>query len=96
MSMKPTPEQFNSTDATRGLPLVDRVQLRLDELIRLRDECPADRQRARADLEVAILGGETLLADHGGSLSDARGIEMNRWLERNKHLAEATPQVDPN
>jgi len=86
------PHYVNSVDATVGQPLVARVMTRKDELEAALQALPADSVRERSDLELALATiGEMLTGD----LSRVPAIvsaDMNRWLERTKHLAE-TPVV---
>jgi len=83
---------LNSVDATIGQPIVDRVVARKQELEAALEALPADATRERSDIELALSTiGEMLT----GNLSRVPAIvasDMNRWLERTKHLAE-TPVV---
>jgi hypothetical protein len=81
----------NTTDATRGKPLVDRVELRCNEMRADLDKLAADALREREDLELALSAAEGMLTGDRDNLSDVIADDMNRWLERNKHLAETTP-----
>jgi hypothetical protein len=78
----------NSTDVTRGQPLAARVLARKDEL----EDALADLGRHDAVLRQAI---ETALATIymliTGDLAHPSAVvahAMDRWLERNKHLAQ--------
>jgi hypothetical protein len=83
------PRIANSTDATRGQPLPQRVKARLGELERALDALPPDELRERDDLELAIATADGLMTGDLDNLSDVVANDLNRWLERNKHLAEA-------
>jgi len=86
------PRYINSVDATAGQPLVARVMTRKHELEAALEALPAESVRERSDLDLALATiGEMLTGD----LSRVPAIvsaDMNRWLERTKHLAE-TPFV---
>jgi len=82
------PRYLNSVDATVGQPLVDRVATRKLELEAALAALAPDAVRERSDIELALSTiGEMLT----GNLSHVPAIvaaDMNRWLERTKHLAE--------
>jgi len=88
------PRYLNSVDATIGQPIVERIMTRKQELEAALAGLPADAVRERSDIELALSTiGEMLT----GNLSRVPAIvasDMNRWLERTKHLAE-TPGVEP-
>ena len=83
----------NSTDATRGEPLALRAQKRRAELEMALEKLPADQLRARSDIELALASVDTMLTGDLETLSDATSVELNRWLENTKHLAEETPRM---
>ena len=83
----------NSTDATRGQPLVVRAQQRRDELAKALAAIPDGETRERNDIEIAIASVESLLTGDPEHLSDVVASDLNRWLEQSKHLAEHTPHV---
>lgn len=82
------PKIENTTDATRGQPLAVRVLARKDELEdALADLGPHDYVLRQA-IETALATVYTLMT---GDLAHPSGVvahELNRWLERNKHLAQ--------
>src|SRR4051794_33016952 len=82
------PRYINSVDATAGQPIVARVMTRKHELEAALEALPAESVRERSDLELALATiGEMLTGDlsHVPAIVSA---DMNRWLERTKHLAE--------
>ncbi|CAN5899620.1 hypothetical protein BH11MYX2_BH11MYX2_26050 [soil metagenome] len=85
------PHVENSTDATRGQPLGIRAQARKAELEAALAKIPVEDQRARNDIEVVLSTLDQLLTGDPTHLSDATAADLNRLLENNKHLAEATP-----
>jgi hypothetical protein len=78
----------NSTDATRGEPLAMRAQKRKVELEAALATVPADEQRARNDIEVAIGSLNALLTGDVDHLAETTAADLNRLLENSKHLAE--------
>jgi len=81
----------NTTDATRGEPLAVRAQKRRDELVAALQQLPADKLRARGDIELALTTVDGLLTGDVEKLSDATASGLNTWLEHTKHLAEVAP-----
>lgn len=90
------PHHLNSVDATVGQPIVARVMARKTELEALLAGLPAEDLTARGDIELALTTINDLLT---GDLANVPAIvvtDMNRWLERNKHLSEnVVAIVDP-
>lgn len=81
-------ELRNTTDATRGQPLAARVLARKNELEdALADLRPHDVLLRQA-IETALATVYTLLTGDIAHPSDVVAQELNRWLERNKHLAQ--------
>jgi cell division septum initiation protein DivIVA len=78
----------NSTDATRGEPLAMRAQKRKLELEAALEKLPADEQRARNDIEVALASMNALLTGDVDHLASTTAADLNRVLESSKHLAE--------
>jgi len=87
----PVPRYVNSVDATVGQPIVARVLARKHELEAALDALPGDDIRGRGDLELALSTIEELLTGDLHQVPATVVAEMNRWLERNKHLAERAP-----
>ena len=82
----------NSTDATRGEPLAVRAQKRRAELATALEKLPVGELRARNDIELALSSIDELLTGDLVRLSDVTAADLNRLLERTKHLAETTPR----
>ena len=81
----------NSVDATSGQPIVVRVMVRKHELEAVLAELPAEDGRARADLELALSTIGAMLTGDLGNVPHVVVVDMSRWLERTKHLAERAP-----
>lgn len=78
----------NTTDATRGQPLWMRVLARKDELEdALAELGPHDAQERQA-VETALATVYLLMTGDLAHPSDVIARDLNRWLERNKHLAQ--------
>ena len=90
MSADLNPRIENSTDATRGQPLGDRVLARKDELETALANCGPHDTSLRLDLETALATVYQLITGDLAHPSSVVAQDLNRWLERNKHLAEAT------
>jgi hypothetical protein len=88
---EPAPRYVNSVDATVGQPIVARVLTRKHELEAALDALPGDDIRGRSDLELALSTIEELLTGDLHQVPPTVVADMNRWLERNKHLAERAP-----
>ena len=82
----------NTTDATRGEPLALRAAKRKAELEAALVAVPADDERARGDIEIALGALSELMAGDIKHLSHVTSAELSRWLEATKHLAETTPK----
>jgi hypothetical protein len=85
----PPPQTIvNSTDATAGRPLVARVTERKQELETLLAALAADDNHAKQDIEAALAAVETLLSGDLEHVPPVVMVDLNRWLERSKHLGE--------
>jgi hypothetical protein len=85
---------LNSTDATRGQPLAARVLARKDELeMALADLGPHDSSLIQQAIKTALATVYALMTGDLAHPSDAVARDLNRWLERNKHLAQNTNYV---
>jgi len=82
----------NSTDATRGEPIAIRARTRKAELENVLERLPNDDAGGRLDLELALAEVNEWLAGDVEHLSHVTAADLNRWLERTKHLAEVTPK----
>ena len=80
---------INSTDATIGLPIVERVQIRQKELEALRDGVDDKEGHLYQEITLALDTVHQLLSGDLVKVSSVVLADMNRWLERNKHVAES-------
>ncbi len=78
----------NSTDATRGQPLADRVLQRKSELEDALADCGPRDVLLRQAIETALATVYQLMTGDLAHPSDVIARDLNRWLERNKHLAQ--------
>ncbi len=78
----------NSVDATRGQPLAARILARKDELEdALAELGPYDAVERQA-IETALATVYLLMTGDLAHPSDVVARDLNRWLERNKHLGQ--------
>ena len=77
----------NSTDATTGHSLKTRVEMRKGELERAIAK-PTTDERVRGDLSLALGEINGLLTGDLDNIPKVIGVELNNWLEANKHLDE--------
>ncbi len=78
----------NSTDATRGQPLGARVLARKDELEDALAELGPHDAAIRQAIETALATVYLLMTGDLAHPSDVVARDLNRWLERNKHLGQ--------
>ncbi len=78
----------NSTDATRGQPLAARVLARKNELEDALADVSPHEVLLRQALETALATVYSLMTGDLVHPSDVVARDLNRWLERNKHLAQ--------
>src|SRR6185312_5825518 len=78
----------NSTDATRGQPLWARVLARKDELEDVLAELGPHDPVERTSIETALATVYLLMTGDLAHPSEAVARDLNRWLERNKHLGQ--------
>jgi hypothetical protein len=91
----PPPRYVNSVDSTTGQPIVVRVMVRKHELETALADLPHEDRRARSDLELALSTIDGLLTGNLAEVPAMVVVDMSRWLERTKHLAEsAIPVAD--
>jgi hypothetical protein len=83
----------NSTDASRGEPIVIRAMKRKAELEAALTLLPVEDTLARNDIEHVLGSFESLLTGDLKALSSLTASDLSRLLEINKHLAETTPQA---
>lgn len=78
----------NTTDATRGQPLAARVYRRKDELEDALADLHPREVMLRQTIETALTTIYSLITGDIAHPSDLIARNLNRWLERNKHLAQ--------
>jgi hypothetical protein len=93
-----TPPPINSVDATAHQPLVERAAARKLELEALLAKLPATEVTNRSEITFALATVETLLTGDLAHIPAVVAADLNRWLERTKHVGEfpsATPTPPP-
>lgn len=93
MSAALNPQIRNSTDATRGQPLAARVLARKDELEDALANLDPHEVLMRQAVETALATIYALMTGDIAHPSDVVARDLNRWLERNKHLAQDETRV---
>jgi hypothetical protein len=78
----------NSVDATRGQPLAARVLARKDELEEALAELSPYDSIERHAIETALATVYLLMTGDLAHPSEVVARDLNRWLERNKHLGQ--------
>jgi hypothetical protein len=78
----------NTTDATRGQPLAARVLARKDELEDALADCGAHDVLLRTAIQTALATVYSLMTCDLAHPAAVVAQSLNRWLERNKHLAQ--------
>jgi hypothetical protein len=78
----------NTVDATRGQPLAARVFARKDELEEALAELSPYNSLERQAIETALATVYLLMTGDLAHPSDVVARDLNRWLERNKHLGQ--------
>ncbi len=78
----------NTTDATRGQPLWARVLARKDELEDALAELGPHDAIERQAIETALATVYLLMTGDLAHPSNVVARDLNRWLERNKHLGQ--------
>jgi hypothetical protein len=88
---------INSTDATIGQPIVQRVQTRQQELSTALAALGDGNGHLHAEITLALDTAHQLLSGDLANVPAVVAADMNRWLERNKHVAEVagTPAPAP-
>jgi len=76
----------NTTDATRGLRLCDRVLARKNELEDALANLGPHDVMDRQVIETALATVYSLITGDITHPSDVIARDLNRWLERNKHI----------
>ncbi len=85
---EPQAHRINSVDATAGQPLVARVMARRQELDDILAQLPASDLDLRNEITFAISTVDQLLTGNLEAIPAVVAVDLNRWLERNKHLGE--------
>lgn len=83
------PRIINSTDATIGQPIVERVLFRKAELEEALERVDDPASQLYADISLALSTVEQLLSGDLERVPAVVVADMNNWLERNKHVAES-------
>lgn len=78
----------NSVDATRGQPLAARILARKNELEDALAELGHGAVQERQSIEAALATVYLLMTGDLAHPSDVVARDLNRWLERNKHLGQ--------
>ena len=78
----------NTVDATRGQPLAARVIARKNELEDALAELGRHDTQERQAIETALATVYLLMTGDLAHPSEVVARDLNRWLERNKHLAQ--------
>lgn len=78
----------NTVDATRGQPLAARVLARKNELEDALAELGRHDTVERHAIETALATVYLLMTGDLAHPSDVVARDLNRWLERNKHLGQ--------
>jgi len=78
----------SSTDATRGQRLADRVLARKSELEDALADCGSRDMLLRTAISTALTTVYALMTGDLAHPSDVVARDLDRWLERNKHLAQ--------
>ena len=81
-------QNINSVDATIGQPMIDRVLARKLELETLLAALPADDRHVHLEIDQALTSINALLTGDLKQVPPVVVADMNRWLERTKHVAE--------
>ncbi len=76
----------NTTDATRGQRLCDRVLVRKNELEDMLADCGPREELRRQLIETALATVYSLITGDLAHPSRVVARDLNRWLERHKHL----------
>jgi hypothetical protein len=84
----------NSTDATRGQGLRERVEARKLELETAAAALP-EGDRTRRDLESALSQVQGLLTGDLDNIPHVVAAQLSTWLEASKHLDERAPAAAP-
>ncbi len=93
------PRTVNSTDATSGQPIVQRVLARQQELSTALAAVPDNNGHLHAEITLALDTVHQLLSGDLQNVPAVVAADMSRWLERSKHVAEVAgaplPEPEP-
>lgn len=78
----------NSVDASAHQPLVERVTARTRELETLLAALPEDAGTVREEIATALATVKPMLTGDLSKVPAVVMVDLNRWLERNKHVGE--------
>ena len=81
----------NTVDATVGQPMVARITVRKLELETLLGGLEAADIATRKEIEFALSGLALLMSGDLANVPAVVTVDMNRWLERTKHLGARAP-----
>ncbi len=79
---------INSVDATIGQPMIARVLSRKAELEAIRQTLRETELQTLSDIDLALQTIDGLLTGDHANIPPVVVADMNKWLERSKHLAE--------
>lgn len=85
----------NSTDATSGQPIGERVRVRMAELEQALAELGEGAGPQRQAIEAALATINSLATGDLEHPSDVIAQDFNTWLERNKYLTEENADKNP-
>ena len=86
--------RVNSVDATTGQPMLARISQRKAELEALLAGLAPDDHATAGDIKLALSTINDLLTGDLDHVPPVVMVDINRWLERNKHLGERPPASD--
>ncbi len=93
--VQPEARHVNSVDASAGQPMVARVMERKVELEALLVGLDPQDSGTRADIEAALALITQMLSGDLTAVPAVVMVDMNRWLERTKHLGERSAPMAP-
>ena len=79
---------MNSTDATVGQPIIERVQTRQRELSKVLATLPPENGTLRSEIQLALDTVAGLLPADPTDVPSVVMRSLSVWLEENKYLAE--------
>jgi hypothetical protein len=79
---------MNSTDATIGQPIIQRVQTRQQELSTILATLPPENDTLRSAIQLALDTVAVLIPDGMSTVPSTVMGDLNQWLEDNKYLGE--------